>query len=237
MTYEELLQIKPEISAISTNFPSHLDGQFYIQSFPPHALIHQKNTELTKVGILLDGMFRVVNELQNGNIFMIEINEPVSFTGEIALLSGEKRTSVTIETITDCKIAFLPVDVFEEWIMNDLNALRFLSVLVAKKLYSTSYHRGERMFYSTRYIILKYILENEEPVPYMKERWIIRKTRQQMSEEIGMSVNTVNRTLQGFRQSGLIGMDKGKIVLTKENQECAYEALQVFIAENRNGAK
>lgn len=235
MDYRELLKIKPELGSISDGFPAELDGQFYIKNYEPHELIHQKDSELKRVGILLEGQFRVVNELENGNIFMIEINNPISFTGEVALLSGRGRTSVTIEAISDCKIAFLPVDVFEKWMMNDIQLLRYISVLVANKLYSTSYHSGERMFYSTKYVILKYILENLESTASGK--FIVRKKRQEISEEIGISVNTINRTLQHFRETGLILMERGKIVLEKENHDCAFNALQIYISENRNGAK
>lgn len=235
MYYRELLEMKPELTQICDRFPKELDGQFYLQKYRPHELIHQKNSVLTRVGILLEGTFRVVNELENGNLFMIEINEPISFTGEIALLSGRKMTSVTIETITDCTIAFLPVDIFEEWLMNDISLLRYVSVLVANKLYSTSYHIGERMFYSSKYVVLNYILSN--CVELSNGNRIVKKKRQEICEEIGMSVNTINRTLQHFRDKGLIEIQKGKILLTGHEYEKACEVLEVYITENRNGSK
>lgn len=236
MYYREVLKIKPELAEICARFPEELDGHFYLQKYRPHELIHQKNSVLTRVGILLEGAFRVVNELENGNIFMIEINEPISFTGEIALLSGRRITSITIETIKDCLIAFLPVNLFEKWLMNDISLLRYVSVLVANKLYSTSYHIGERMFYSTKYVVLNYILTNCAEQSGSGER-IVRKTRQEICEEIGMSVNTINRTLQFFRDEGQIEIRKGKIFLDKQKYEKACEALAVYISENRNGAK
>lgn len=58
-----------------------------------------------------------------------------------------------------------------------------------------------------------------------------------MSEEIGMSVNTINRTLQSFREEHLLTMSHGKIRLDTKERQRAEEALGIFISENRNGAE
>ena len=225
----------PALEALGFQIPAELDGHFTLQSFVPHQLIHQKDTPLEVVGILLSGSFRVFNELENGNLFMIEINEPISFTGEVALLSGRWITSVTLETITACKIAFLPVECFDDWLRADIRLLRYVSEGIANKLYRTSYHSGERMFYSTKYVLLDYIL-NEYRKSGMQE-FVVKKTRQQMCEEIGLSVNSINRLLNSFRQEGLIVMNHGKIAMGPAQRSAAQAALRVYRAQNRNGMK
>ena len=58
-----------------------------------------------------------------------------------------------------------------------------------------------------------------------------------MSEEIGMSVNTINRHLLTFRKEGLISMIHGKVTQNATQRESAKDALQIYIAQNRNGAR
>ena len=77
-----------------------------------------------------------------------EMNDAVFFVGEVALLAGVSSTPVTIESVTDCLIAYLPVSTFDAWLQQDLHLLRPLSEHVAAKLYCSSYSRGERLFYS-----------------------------------------------------------------------------------------
>ena len=60
---------------------------------------------------------------------------------------------------------------------------------------------------------------------------------QMMSEEIGMSVNTINRHLLTFRKEGLISMLHGKVAQNAVQRASAKNALQIYIAQNRNGAK
>ena len=124
MRFAELLQIAPELSRFTDSIPEELDGQFTLLSYGPHALIHQKDSRLERIGILLKGSFRVVNEFENGNVFMIELNDAVSFTGEVTLLAGAATTSVTIETVSDCLVAFMPVAAFDAWLRRDIRLLR-----------------------------------------------------------------------------------------------------------------
>lgn len=237
MTLSDLCKVFPALTEMGWQIPAELDGRFELRTLQPHCLIHQKGTPLREVGILLKGSFRAVNEFENGNLFMIETNDPISFTGEVAHLSGYGVTSVTLETVTECRIAFLPVKVFDRWLDSDIRLLRYVSERIANKLYVTSYHRGERMFYSTKYVLLKYLLDEYDNAKRQNPMVVIRKTRQQMCEEIGMSVNSINRLLTSFRQENLIEMNHGKIAMDPEQHRSAQEALKVYLKENRNGQK
>ena len=50
--------------------------------YPPGTIIHQKDFTLNYFGIIAKGEHRVINEFQNGNVYMIEKNEPIDFVGE-----------------------------------------------------------------------------------------------------------------------------------------------------------
>ena len=47
------------------------------------AVLHYK---LEKFGIIAKGEHRVINEFQNGDIYMIEKNKPIDFVGEVTIL-------------------------------------------------------------------------------------------------------------------------------------------------------
>ena len=112
MTFQELLTLAPDFREFSDHIPAELDGLFVPHTYPAYTVIHRKDSPLERIGILLKGTFRVINEFENGNVFMIELNDAVSFTGEVTLLAGAATTSVTIETVSDCLVAFMPVAAF-----------------------------------------------------------------------------------------------------------------------------
>lgn len=237
MRYEELLELSPGLRDFAGQIPEDLDGQFQLKTYPAHALIHQKDSPLERIGILLQGAFRVVNEFENGNVFMIEMNEAVSFIGEVTLLAGAAATSVTIETVTDCLAAFLPVETFDQWLRRDIGLLRAVSQHVAAKLYCSSYNRGERLFYSAKYVLLKYLVRQAEAqgVP-ASGHVILSKTRRQISEEVGMTEKTVNRTLSQLVKDGVLSIQRGKAAFTAGQVHSARRELRVYMSQSKNGA-
>ena len=238
MRFSELLQIAPDFAAFTDRIPAELDERFVVRTHPAHSIVRQKDSALETVGILLSGTFRVINELENGNVFMIEMNDAVSFVGEVALLAGASHTSVTIEAVTDCLVAYLTAAEFDSWLAQDARFLRALSTHVAGKLYMSSYHRGERQFYSSKFILLRYILDKVDAGELERSgRTVLRKTRQQISEEIGMTVKTINRALNGFSENGWMASVHGKIAMNAEQYKTAQKELRALMMQSRNGAR
>ena len=51
--------------------------------------------KLEKFGIIAKGEHRVINEFQNGDIYMIEKNKPIDFVGEVTAARGFFDLSAT----------------------------------------------------------------------------------------------------------------------------------------------
>ena len=237
MRYAELLELAPGLREFTARIPGELDGRFQLKTYPAHALIHQKDSPLEQIGILLQGTFRVVNEFENGNVFMLEMNEAVSFIGEVTLLAEAATTSVTIETVTDCLLAFLPVETFDAWLRQDIDLLRAVSRHVAAKLYCSSYNRGERLFYSAKYVLLKYLVRQaeEQGVPAAGQA-VLNKTRRQISEEVGLTEKTINRTLAQLVKDGVLSIRRGKAAFSAEQYRRAQRELGVYMSRSKNGS-
>lgn len=236
MRYDELLELAPGLRDFTGRIPEELDGQFQLRTYPAHTLIHQKDSPLERIGVLLRGTFRVVNEFENGNVFMIETNDAVSFIGEVTLLAEAATTSVTIETVTDCLVAFLPVETFDRWLRQDIGLLRAVSRHVAAKLYCSSYSRGERLFYSAKYVLLKYLVRQaEEQGVRTAGQVVLNKTRRQISEEVGMAEKTINRTLAQLVKDGVLSIQRGKAAFSAGQYHRAQRELRVYMSQSRNG--
>ena len=238
MTFSEILSLAPAFSEYTTQIPAELDGQFVLETFPPYGLIHQKDSPLRRIGILLRGSLRVINEFENGSVFMIECNDAVSFIGVITLFAEETHTSVTIEAVTECRIAFLPVPVFDAWLDSDPHFIKQMARHIAKKLYCSSYNRGERLFYSSSYLLLKYVAGEMEALGLRRmEKAVLRKNRRQISEELGMQEKTVNRTIARLCEEGVFSLERGKIAMTHKQLLQSESRLKDYSGTSRNGAQ
>ena len=58
---------------------------------------------------------------------------------------------------------------------------------------------------------------------------IIKKTRQQLYEECGITVKTLNRTIKKLEEDRVISVEKGKITINLEEYKRAREMVHHYI--------
>lgn len=230
MTLEDLIREVPELEEYVRYMPDELWQRYTIRVYPPGTIIHQKDYTLTSFGLIVKGEHRVINEFQNGNVYMIEKNEPIDFVGEVTILAGMEKTSVTIETLTETTVVFFSRKDFEDWIAKDIHFLRLVSQKVAYKLYRSSYNRGARLFYPPHFILLDCILKAAAAMDIEKKQEIVLpKTRQALYEECGITVKTINRTVKKLKEDGLIFLTHGKISMTLEQHRKAQKTIHHYV--------
>lgn len=217
MNLEELIEKYPEVQTYFQYMPEELRSRYVIRTYPPGQIIHQKDYALDYFGIVCHGDHRVINEFENGNIFMIEKNEAIDFIGEVTILAGKEKTSVTIETLTECVVFIISRADFEMWIAKDIHFLRLITQKVAYKLYRSSYNRGAKLFYPSNFLLMDYLLKYAQEYGIKKNgEFTLKKTREEIREELGMTVKTINRTISKLKESGYIDTKKGKITINLE---------------------
>lgn len=217
MTLTELEQIVPALCEYTQNMPDDIRSRCTVRTHKAGSIIHHKDEILTHFGIVAIGENRVINEFENGNIYMIEGNHAIDFIGEVTLLAGQPCTSVTIEALTDNVVAYISRKDAEQWIASDMNILRLVSSHTAFKLYRSSYHNGAKLFYPPGYLLLDYLVNNGKEQQIRPGIWVtIQRTRQMLQEELGINVKTLNRTISQLKNEGFFNVQKGKIVFNYE---------------------
>lgn len=234
MTFEEVLRKVPKLKEYLLNMPKELKNKFVVKIHPPGTIIHHQQTDLDIFGIVATGEHRVINIFENGNIFMIEKNEPIDFIGEVTILAGMKQTSVTIETITESIIMYISREDFEEWIKKDIHFLYLVSQKVALKLYRSSSNRGAKLFYPPTFLLLDYLIQYGQKEQIKKgETLILKKTREELYEEIGISVKTLNRAISKLKQDEVISIIKGKISISYEQYKLLKKMIKYYVKQDK----
>lgn len=233
MTFDDVIEKVPQLKEYLCYMPEELKSKFVVKIHPPGTIIHHQQTELNIFGIVASGEHRVINLFEDGNIFMIEKNEPIDFIGEVTILAGMKETSVTIETITESIIMYISRADFEEWIKKDIHFLYLVSQKVALKLYRSSSNRGAKLFYPPHFLLLDYLIKYAQENNISKNKYlVIKKTRQELFEETGITVKTINRTVSKLKEDQVISIAKGKISMTYEQYKLATKVIKYYIKQN-----
>ena len=86
MTLEELIKAYPDVETYFRYMPEELKNRYTIRKFPLGTIIHQKDYPLDYFGIVCSGDHRVINEFENGNVFMIEKMKPLISSARLQFL-------------------------------------------------------------------------------------------------------------------------------------------------------
>lgn len=231
MTLRELEAQFPDLLPYTKTMPADIRSRCTIRSHLAGSIIHQKNMELDYFAIVATGENRVINEFENGNIYMIETNKPIDFFGEVTILAGMPCTSVTIEAVTDTIAAYISRKDAERWLSQDINILTLVSKHVAYKLYRSSYRNGTTLFYPPSFLLLDYLVKhgaaNGMEGPRPPKLLVIDRTRQRLQEELGINVKTLNRTIRNLKDEGFLTLSRGKIAYDKEQYRKAAEWVEL----------
>lgn len=230
MTLTELEGAAPALKEYTKNMPEDIRSRCTVRTHAAGSIIHQKNMELGYFGIVAKGENRVINEFENGNVYMIESNKAIDFIGEVTILAGMSHTSVTIEAVTDNVVAYISRRDAERWLASDMNILNLAARHTAFKLYRSSYNNGAKLFYPPSYLLLDYMVkygrQNGMESSRVPSSVTVLRTRQMLQEEIGVNVKTLNRTIRQLKEEGFFSLCKGKITFTREQYETAIEWLE-----------
>ena len=231
MTLRELEARFPDLLEYTKYMPEDIRSRCTVRTHPAGTIIHQKDMELGYFGIVASGENRVINEFENGNVYMIESNKAIDFIGEVTILAEMPRTSVTIEAVTDNIVAYISRRDAEFWLSQDMNILRLASRHTAFKLYRSSYNNGAKLFYPPSYLLLDYLVKfgrqngMEETEP--PARLTITGTRQMLQEATGVNVKTLNRIIRQLKEEEFFSICKGKITFSKEQYQKAEKWLEL----------
>ncbi len=236
MTLKELEEGVPELLSYTKTMPPQLRQFAHVKVHPPGSLIHQKDVELMYLGIVAKGENRVINEFENGKIYMIETNRAIDFIGEVTLLANQQKTSVTIEALTANTVIYLPRREAEQWVNTDIHILRKMAEHTAFKLYRSSYNNGLKLYYPPVFLLADHLVRLYEqafadmPVQGLSSvgPFVLQKTRERLGEELGMNIKTLDRAIRTMQKEGYFSLVKGKISFTREDYKRIKEYRETF---------
>ena len=86
-------------------------------------------------------------------------------------------------------------------------------------------------------MLLKYLVRQaEEQGVRTAGQVVLNKTRRQISEEVGLTEKTINRTLTQFVKDGVLSIRRGKAAFSAEEYHRAQKELRVYMSQSKNGA-
>ena len=212
-----------QLSDAIATLPEYIRRHVTQKNIAPAETILLKGSEVAHVYILQQGFVRVSNDFINGHRYSFAEFGPPSLIGEVEVLAGQSRSAATVEAITACKVLSLPAVTFLHWLHGDVEIALLLARLVAAKFYPTSNNNGTIKFIPALQKLESYLLQAYESTAANRTKFILHKGRQQIADEIGTSIKTVNRCTNELKTAGFISLLHGKISINPAQQQKLYE--------------
>lgn len=182
------------------------------------------NEACDEVWVLVEGQVRATEEQISGDVYVFTEFAAPEFFGEMEGLAGVPYYKVTLVTATNCRFIIMSMSNYLKWIRNDSEALfSRVNTILSRTLESSKEDRTYLFLDGINRLAL-YMTKHYKK--YAKNNiCILQVKRQQVADETGFSVKTVNRAIKKLSDSGLITIDKRKIIISEKQYEELLELI------------
>lgn len=181
------------------------------------------------IRILLSGKVKVMEEYLTGDIYAFSRFYPPEVFGEMEALGGIDSFLASLETEEDSMFATLPINSYLEILKKNSELLMERIRIILRR---SSYEQRDNRLYlkidaqaRIKIYFIKYYRQNQN-----KDLYTFRVTRQEIADETGYSVKTVNRIIKKLEEEKLITLVGQKFQISK-NQ---YLRMLKTITENKS---
>lgn len=170
----------------------------------------------SNIYIILSGKVSGIEWPMQGRPYYFKDYGPGDFFGEIEYFADLSNYRISVVTVTKCRVLIIPTSYYMEWLRNDVDALYTRTKVNIRRLISQTADARKYLFIEGRERLMMHLIRKYEQKRPVKKVLELKQSRDQLSEEIGFSVKTLNRNIKKLKEINLIDIQKGKIVITEE---------------------
>jgi len=213
-----------DILHFAEHMPENIRQRIVKRVFRPGEALMRKGEPVTHVYLLIEGATRVSNEFESGHRYTFAQIDAPDILGDLEALSHQESYATTNEALTQCTVYALTIDTFYAWLREDNAFAIRVAELLAIKMYPTSDENGRIKFLPSVLRLENYLLRRIGGVD--TDLFVLHTGRQEIADDIGTSVKTVNRGVTKLKEAGLIGLSHGKITISREQKMKIAEELE-----------
>lgn len=185
--------------------------------------------------ILLKGRALAIDMQLQGRVYIFKEFKEGRILGEYECFSGIRDYVITVQAATPCVLGVISAQRYLGWMKSDINALFMrTSTLIGELTMQASDNR--RFFLSNcRERLIQYFVDLYQTK--RKETLCVARTREQLSNEMGFVVRTIDRNVKKLEKDGYLSVRSGKIYISRGQYEKMKVHLQMNLTYKRKEEK
>lgn len=205
-----LMAITPHIADLD-NFLSHS----HLRKYDRNQILIYAGDMPTTLYYIMRGTVSVVLEDDEGKEVIVAYLNPGDFFGEMGLFDTRKSRSACCRARTDCEIAEISYDKFNQYIRMHPEILFTIGQQMASRLRNTTRKVGDLAFYDVTGRIARTLIElsREPDAMTHPDGMQIKITRQELGRLVNCSREMAGRVLKTLEEQQLIAVSGQTIVV------------------------
>lgn len=214
----------PSLGELLRGIPPSLYETCRRISVPQGGTLVQEGTLLPDLYLVLSGRLFAERLYEGGRVYDYAELRSGMMVGAMEAVLGQERVCSTIRAAVPCELWCIPRDGFVRWLGDDhalaLYVLRFVTVycrdITEKHLQSSGSEAVTRL--------AAHLLELRGS--QAQAGFPVRQSRQDMADQLGVNVRTVNRAVRELEEAGCLTVRHGKIFIAPEESARLRESLR-----------
>ena len=206
--------------------PLWVMNSFHIEELDKNVIFIRENDRVDNVYFIARGTIRAIDYRVYGTTFEFIRFNNVYALGGMEYIMDLDRYQTTLQTATKCTVVRMKISDFERWMRSDIYALKQESKRIGEYLLEQG--RKARAFLFLQGSNRLAFLFTEKYEQYAKNGLLnIKGNQQDLSNETGLCLKTINRAVKKFSENGLITKEGTRISINASQ----YEQLKEIILE------
>jgi CRP/FNR family cyclic AMP-dependent transcriptional regulator len=214
-----------------THMPKRFLAQMEIVNLESHKRLITKGENNPYIYILYSGSIRIINEFDNNRLFAYAAKEAPGFSGLLELLSGKEKATSTVMTIRPSLFIRMQKHSFSQWMEEDVHAFRLVVKAFANQLYPAFFSMGSAHIYPKFIILLQFLSRTYTPHLSRHSEVRVEATREDLSEELGLSLRTIYRLSNKLVEEDMAYIEKKKIKINRTQMQNINTYLENYTYE------
>ena len=197
------------------NAPNSLLSTINIERRSANKILVEESEPIEKIYVLMKGTVKAIDFRVKGSTYEYARFEGVTILGSMECVFGIQNYMTTLITATPCTFLVIPRQTFESWIWSDTSALRIEAESMSSYLLEhTRENRVMLLLNGMERLMLLLVKMCESRGN--AEVYVLAINRQELAEQTGSSVKTVNRSMKKLEESGFLIRDGHKVKIVQK---------------------
>ena len=210
------------------NAPAEVLGMLSLEKRYADRYLVEESDPVDRIYILLEGQVKAVDFRVKGSSYEYARFDGVSFLGSMECVFGEACYMANIITVTPCTLVSLPRRRFENWIDSDPAVLRRETRIMRQTLLENSRENRMLLLLSGMERLIYLLMKKCRSRGELRE-YVLAVNRQELAEQCGTSVKTVNRSMKRLEDSGFLTREGHKVKITQRQYAAMHDYLGLIL--------